>query len=225
MKHSLLRVIADSRHVALNITSLDTGARPTPRAARASQPQARSRTRNRLSRLLLAASVALGLCATSLHAQDAPHGDHNPHHGGVVLMYGLDLHYEVVLTSAGNVELWLSNAARDDLPASVVSDVAAEIERGGTRQDIDMAISDSGDAWVGKVSGVKAEGTTLHLGFVYRGEPAALAFPATSLMGEGREKLVNDTAHAPANSPAKPAPKGHEGHEGHSMGTPGTGQL
>ncbi len=140
-------------------------------------------------------------------------------------MYGLDLHYEVVLTSAGNVELWLSNAARDDLPASVVSDVAAEIERGGTRQDIDMAISDSGDAWVGKVSGVKAEGTTLHLGFVYRGEPAALAFPATSLMGEGREKLVNDTAHAPANSPAKPAPKGHEGHEGHSMGTPGTGQL
>ncbi|PYR43161.1 MAG: hypothetical protein DMF95_26545, partial [Acidobacteria bacterium] len=26
-----------------------------------------------------------------------PHGDHNPHHGGVVMMKGDDLHYEVVL--------------------------------------------------------------------------------------------------------------------------------
>lgn len=176
--------------------------------------------------LLLAASVAWGLCATSLHAQDAPHGDHNPHHGGVVLMYGLDLHYEVVLTPAGNVQLWLSNAVREDLPASVVSDVAAEIERVGTRQNVDMAISDAGDSWVGKVNAVKAEGTTLHLGFVYRGEPAVLSFPATSLMGEGREKLVDDSAHAPATAPTKPAPPtGHEGHEGHSMGTPGTGST
>jgi hypothetical protein len=179
-------------------------------------------------RLALSASVVLGLFATSLHAQDAPHGDHNPHHGGVVLMYGLDLHYEVVLKPAGNVELWLSNAARDDLPATVVSDVAAEIERAGTRQNIDMVISDSGDAWVGKTQAVKAEGTTLHLGFVYRGEPATLSFPATSLIGEGREKLVNDTAHTPTK-PAAPKgregytmPNDHEGHEGHSM-VPGGG--
>lgn len=177
--------------------------------------------RHSMLRLVLIASVVSGLCAPSLHAQNAPHGDHNPHHGGVVLMYGLDLHYEVVLTPAGNVQLWLSNGARDDLPASVVSDVAAEIERDGTRQNIDMAISDSGDAWVGKVKAVKAEGTTLHLGFVYRGEPAALSFPATSLVGEGRDKLVNDTAHAPETPPAKPAPP--KGHEGHSMTMPVTG--
>lgn len=179
MKDSLLRVIANSRHVALNVRRMS----------------------NRFLRLVLGASVVWGLCAPSLQAQDAPHGDHNPHHGGVVLMYGLDLHYEVVLTPAGNVELWLSNAVREDLPASVVSDVAAEIERAGTRQNIDMAISDSGDSWVGKVNAVKPEGVTLHLGFVYRGEPAALSFPATSLMGEGRNKLVDDTAHGPATSP------------------------
>ena len=136
-------------------------------------------------------------------------------------MYGLDLHYEVVLTATGNVQLWLSNAVREDLPASVVSDVAAEIEHAGKRQNIDMTISDSGDAWVGKTTAVKAEGTTLHLGFVYRGEPAALSFPATSLIGDGREQLVNDTAHAPAT----PAPaKGHEGHQGHSMAPPDSGQ-
>ena len=147
-------------------------------------------------------------------------------------MYGLDLHYEVVLTPAGNVELWLSNAVRDDLPASVVSDVAAEIEREGVRQNIDMAISDGGDAWVGRANAVKPAGATLHLGFVYRGEPAALSFPATSLMGERRDELVDDTAHAPTAPPAKPAaskgheghsmPNGHEAHEGHSMGTPGS---
>jgi hypothetical protein len=169
------------------------------------------------SLLVLGASVALSLTATSLHAQGTPHGDHNPHHGGVVLMYGLDLHYEVVLTADGSVQLWLSNAVRDDLPASVISDVAAEIERAGTRRHIDMVISDSGDAWVGKTNAVTAEGTTLHLGFMYRGEPATLSFPATSLLGEGREKLVNDTAHAPAT--AAPS-KGHEGHEGHSMAPP-----
>lgn len=209
MKHSMLRMIAGSRRLALNICSVD--------------PEARRTTC--LLRLVLIASVVSGICAPSLHAQNAPHGDHNPHHGGVVLMYGLDLHYEIVLTTAGNLELWLSNAVRDDLPASVVSDVAAEIERDGARQNIDMAISDGGDAWVGKVAAVKAEGTTLHLGFVYRGEPAALSFPATSLMGEGRDMLVNDTAHAPEIAPTKPAaPKGHEGHEGHSMATRGGGQ-
>lgn len=226
MKHSLLRVIADSRHVALDIRSADSEARLTTGAALASQPHQGLSRSNRFLRLVLGASVAWGLCVPSLHAQDAPHGDHNPHHGGVVLMYGLDLHYEVVLTPVGNVELWLSNAVRDDLPASVVSDVAAEIERAGTRRNIDMAISDSGDAWVGKVNAVKPEGATLHLGFVYRGEPAALSFPATSLMGEGRDKLVDDTAHAPATPPTKPAPpKGHEGHEGHSMATSGTGST
>lgn len=157
--------------------------------------------KNRFLRLVLYASVAWGLCAPSAHAQDAPHGDHNPHHGGVVLMYGLDLHYEVVLTPTGNVELWLSNGARDDLPASVVSDVAAEIEHAGKRMNIDMAISESGDAWVGKAPAVKADGATLHLGFVFRGEPAELSFPVASLMGEGRDKLVKDTAHGNPSAP------------------------
>jgi hypothetical protein len=141
-------------------------------------------------------------------------------------MYGFDLHYEVVLTPAGKVELWLSNAARADLPASVVSDVAVELERAGKRQNVDMAINQNGDAWVGQSAPVKADGTTLHLGFVFRGEPSTVSFPATSLMGEGRERLVKDTAHTPS-PPTRPGPAskatatGHAGHsmehEGHSM--------
>jgi hypothetical protein len=174
-----------------------------------------------LPRLMLGAMAACGLWAPSLQAQE--HGDHNPHHGGVVLMYGLDLHYEVVLTPAGKVELWLSNAARDDLPASVVSDVAVEIERAGKRQDVNMAINQNGDGWAGQGAPVNAEGTVLHLGFVFRGEPALVSFPAASLMGEGRERLVKDTAHAPSSpaqqEAAKKAPE--TGHEGHSMGHEG----
>src|SRR5262249_60315547 len=34
-------------------------------------------------------------------ASAIPHGDHNPHHGGVVMMKGSDLHYEVVLDPTG----------------------------------------------------------------------------------------------------------------------------
>ncbi len=92
-------------------------------------------------------------------------------------------------------------------------DVAAEIERAGTRQNIDMVISDSGDSWVGKANAVKPEGVTLHLGFVYRGEPAALSFPPTSLMGEGQGQVGGRHRARALDPPTKPAPpKGHEGH-------------
>ena len=45
-----------------------------------------------------------------------PHGDHSPHHGGIVLMNG-DVHYEVVMDPAGKYEVWFSDAVRTDLPA------------------------------------------------------------------------------------------------------------
>ena len=49
-----------------------------------------------------------------------PHGDHSPHHGGIVLMNG-DVHYEVVMDPAGKYEVWFSDAVRTDLPASVAA--------------------------------------------------------------------------------------------------------
>src|SRR5688572_14682438 len=51
-----------------------------------------------------------------------PHGDHTPHHGGMVLMKG-ELHYEVVLDPNGRHSVWFSDAVREDLPASVASKV------------------------------------------------------------------------------------------------------
>ncbi len=59
-----------------------------------------------------------------------------------------DLHYEIVLKPAGGAELYLSDAVRKDLPASIVSDVAIEIERPGKKDEqIDMAVDGSGERW------------------------------------------------------------------------------
>jgi hypothetical protein len=150
-----------------------------------------------LPRAVPAFVIACALFASSLPAQEMKaHGDHNPHHGGIVLMYGMDLHYEVVLSSGGKVQLWLSDGAREDLPAASVSDVVVEIERsGGKRETVDMAIGDSGESWEGQGATVKEDGTVLHLAFVFRGDPAVVSFPVSALMGAGRERLVQDSAH------------------------------
>ena len=150
---------------------------------------------NRLFRLSWPGVLfACGLCLSGV-ANAQMHGDHNPHHGGIVLMYGGDLHYEVVLTPEGKVQLYLSDALRTDLPAAMVSDVAVEIERNGKREVVDMQIGDSGEYWQGKAAPVKEEGTVLHLAFVFRGDAAVVEFPATALMGAGRQQLIQDSAH------------------------------
>ncbi|MBM3780815.1 MAG: hypothetical protein FJW29_03935 [Acidobacteria bacterium] len=85
-----------------------------------------------------------------LHAGiTTPHGDHSPHHGGLVLMNG-ETHYEVVMHPEGRVELWLSNAVREDLPASLASDVQVRVTLGsGQTRDLAMALDESGESWVG----------------------------------------------------------------------------
>lgn len=151
--------------------------------------------------MLLGVLVAQGLCAPG-DVQAQMHGDHNPHHGGIVLMYGGDLHYEVVLSADGKVQLWLSDAMRTDLPAAMVSDVAVEIERSGKRVAVDMQINDSGECWQGKAGALKEDGSVLHLAFVFREEAAVVEFPVAALMGAGREQLIKDSAHGPVEGRA-----------------------
>ena len=61
-----------------------------------------------------------------------PHGDHTPHHGGMVLMNG-DIHYEVVLGRDGRHRIWFSDAVRNDLPASIASNLRSR-SRGRRRR-------------------------------------------------------------------------------------------
>jgi len=96
----------------------------------------------------------------------APHGDHNPHHGGVVLMKG-DLHYEVVLDPAGRAyHVYFTDAVREELPASIASEVVLTIRGPSTEERIAMQIDETGESWVGSGQPVASPATaTARLAF------------------------------------------------------------
>jgi hypothetical protein len=111
-----------------------------------------------------------------------PHGDHNPHHGGIVMMKGDDLHYEAVLDSTGRAHhVYFTDALRDDLPASVASDVVLTIHRPAAPDErIAMQIDEAGESWVGSGAAVGVPAaTTVRLAFTIRHEPYWIDLPFT----------------------------------------------
>jgi hypothetical protein len=86
-----------------------------------------------------------------------PHGDHNPHHGGIVMMKG-DLHYEVVVDPTGHAHhLYFTDAVREDLPASVASTATLTIHRpGADDESIPLSIDETGESWTGSGKPVEA---------------------------------------------------------------------
>jgi len=136
--------------------------------------------------------------ATSTDAT-APHGDHNPHHGGVVLMKG-DLHYEVMLDRTGRAHrVWFTDAVREELPASVASDVVLTIRRPGSGQAlrpgsgqapeerIVMQIDETGESWVGNGQPVASPATaTARLAFTIHQDPYWIDIPFATVDANGR---------------------------------------
>jgi hypothetical protein len=110
----------------------------------------------------------------------ATHGDHNPHHGGVVLMKG-ELHYEVVLDRTGRAHhIYFSDALREDLPASIASDVVLTI-RHPAEERIAMQIDETGESWVGAGRPVEAPASaTARLAFTAGHEPYFIDIPFQS---------------------------------------------
>jgi hypothetical protein len=105
--------------------------------------------------------------------QTAPHGDHNPHHGGIVMMKG-DLHYEAVFDLAGRShQLFFSDAVRDDLPASVASAVSFTVKRAGEPDElVPLQIDASGESWIGSGRPIaNAATTTARVAFTVGEEP------------------------------------------------------
>ena len=97
------------------------------------------------------------------------HGDHNPHHGGVVYMYD-DMHYEVVLDPGGHHRVYFTDSAREDLPASVASSVTLMVERPKaapeTRERRDRRARRELDA---RRTAVADKDTSVRVSFVARG--------------------------------------------------------
>ena len=109
-----------------------------------------------------------------------PHGDHNPHHGGVVMMKGDDLHYEVVLDSSGRShQVFFTDAMREELPASIATDVSLTLKRPSRPDErIPLAIDDSGESWIGHGGAVSDPDRTIaRVAFAIRGEPYWIDLP------------------------------------------------
>jgi len=106
-----------------------------------------------------------------------PHGDHSPHHGGLVLMNG-EVHYEVVFDSQGKHRVWFSDAVREDLPASIVSGVVMEVTpKMGASTTFALRIDDSGESWMADGSHPLAAGDVVKLTYRLRGEPFEIEIP------------------------------------------------
>ena len=106
-----------------------------------------------------------------------PHGDHSPHHGGMVLMQG-ELHYEVVLDPGGKHAVWFSDAVREDLPASVASRVAMTVTRPGVPPEaLRLAIDESGESWMASGQPIAGDDVMVKLTFIARGEPVEIEIP------------------------------------------------
>lgn len=106
------------------------------------------------------------------------HGDHNPHHRGVVLMNG-DLHFEVVLDPAGRYAVYFTDAVRSDLPASIASSVTITVERKHEPPEpLTLEIDNSGESWLGQGRRVDDPDAVARIAYTLRGdEPYSIDLP------------------------------------------------
>jgi len=106
-----------------------------------------------------------------------PHGDHSPHHGGIVLMNG-ELHYEVVLARDGTHRVWFSNAVRDELPASIARDVRMVVTRPGEPDEsLSFEIDDAGESWLARGRPVAGNNVLTKVSYVVQGAPHEIEIP------------------------------------------------
>ena len=106
-----------------------------------------------------------------------PHGDHSPHHGGMVLMNG-EMHYEVAFDRNGHHRLWFTDAVREDLPASIAAAVAMVVMRPGAPPEaLALTIDDNGESWEAHGQPVAGDNVTVKLVYSAGGQPLEIEIP------------------------------------------------
>jgi hypothetical protein len=106
-----------------------------------------------------------------------PHGDHNPHHGGMVLMNG-DLHFEVVAARDGACRVYFSDATRAELPAATASGVTVTIVQKGKPPDVvPLHIDEAGESWTGRGGPVEDPAATIRVAYTAQGKPYFIDVP------------------------------------------------
>ena len=106
-----------------------------------------------------------------------PHGDHNPRHGGTVLMNG-DLHFEIVLGRDGAHHLYFSDAMREELPAATASAVTVTVtQKAGPPDVVALRIDEDGESWVGRGRRVDDPGASARVAYTAHGTPYFIDVP------------------------------------------------
>ncbi|MGH9140829.1 MAG: hypothetical protein ACRD2I_06770, partial [Vicinamibacterales bacterium] len=124
----------------------------------------------------LAAQPVPAVAAASSGAT-MPHGDHNPHYGGIVLMNG-DLHFEVVARRNGRLQVYFSDATRSELPAATASGVVVTIaQQGQPSEAVALHIDDSGESWIGQARPVTDPAATFRVAYTSQDKPYFIDLP------------------------------------------------
>ena len=109
--------------------------------------------------------------------ETVPHGDHNPHFGGLVLMNG-DLHFEAVLGRDGSARVYFSDATRNELPAATASGVTITVTtKSKAPETVALQIDESGESWIGRGHSVTDPDATVRIAYTARGKPYFIDVP------------------------------------------------
>jgi hypothetical protein len=124
-----------------------------------------------------AVSTPAAAAAAPAASGAVPHGDHNPHHGGVVYMNG-DLHFEVALGRDGAYRVYFSDAVREELPAATASGVTVTVTQKSAPADtIPLHIDDSGESWIGHGGRVEDPAASARIAYTAYGKPYFIDVP------------------------------------------------
>jgi hypothetical protein len=110
------------------------------------------------------------------------HGNHDPHHGGLVMM-DRDLHFEVVLRQDTEYRVYFTDEARKPLPASTVQDVIVTVScEDSAPETVGLQVDEKDESWVGRLQhAVHDAEATVRVSYVYRDVPYWIDIPIQGL--------------------------------------------
>jgi hypothetical protein len=92
-------------------------------------------------------------------------------------MHG-DLHFEVLLDPEGRHRVYLTDAVRNELPASAASEVTVTVLRpGGEAEALALEIDEFGESWIAEGAPVTAEESRAVVALVHEGERYEIELP------------------------------------------------
>ncbi len=117
------------------------------------------------------------LATTTAAGDTVPHGDHNPRHGGLVLMNG-DVHFEVVLGRNGAHQVYFSDAVRNELPAATASNVVVTTtQKGRPPETVALRIDETGESWTGRGQPIADPAATARVAYTLSGKSYFIDVP------------------------------------------------